>query len=166
MTSPQLIVLPTEKGVIRYWISFISFRTMYQPNSMWMRKCRDHLQATQGLRYFHSSQLHWDRAYFSPTSFIKRILLIFRVSQAWPFILWGYLSSYGVITQAILLLELKNTSVARPGKKVSYPNPASRNYSDIWNLSGPQSNLVRRLEDRFRSLLWGFICAICISAQR
>ena len=55
--------------------SSVHLGTMTSLKSMRVRKCRDHLQATRGLGYFHSSPRQMAYAYLCSTSLIGRIYL-------------------------------------------------------------------------------------------
>ena len=60
---------PVEKEAIEYWLSFSSFKTVFSPNSMGVKKYRRHPQVARGLSIpIHLS--HCDQTYLRPTSFI------------------------------------------------------------------------------------------------
>ena len=91
---------------------------------MGVRKWRDHLHATRDLGYSYSSLVNWVWPYLRPTSFIERILSSSRLCSIRHDLgsFWWSLSSLGMMTQAIRLLE-QNISPAGSGEKYLIPIP-------------------------------------------
>ena len=92
-----------------YWLPFRSFGTIAPSNSMGVRKCRGHPQATLGLEYSRLFLPHRELAYLRLTPFIGRnfhssVLARFGMTLVQ---FWRYLFSHGVMTLAHRLLGLK-----------------------------------------------------------
>ena len=148
MTSLLLTVIVGEKEAIGYYLTFRSFGTMAKPNSMGVRKCRDHFQAIRSLEYSHSSLHHWDLSDLRPLLY-REDFPSFHLNYArhdhwsivdvyhhliWWFVRFSWLSS-------------ENTSLTGHGENLSSSHPTSRSDSDAGNPSRftiPFGELARR----------------------
>ena len=70
VTSP-LFIVPQRRKPLGTGCFYIHSETMTPPNSMGMRNCWGHLQATLEFGVFQFIPPHWNRPYLSPTSFIE-----------------------------------------------------------------------------------------------
>ena len=110
---------------------------MVPPNSIGVRKCWGHLQATQMFGIFPFIALHWDRDYVHPTSFICSILPYFWLSLA-RHELWSFGNSITTRCNeswASDTLVLKYTSPAVPGENISSLHLIFRSILDTRNPS-------------------------------
>ena len=82
VVSPLLIVFVGWEGNL--WVlAVLQFVGNYVlPDSMGVRICRNHIQATLEILVFPIILSHWYRAYLCLTSFIGRILLNYHLSKA------------------------------------------------------------------------------------
>ena len=125
VTSPLLIVLANREWNNWTLVNILFIQRLW-PHLIQLVfwRCRGHLQATLGFLVFPFILPHWVRAYLHPTSFIGKIYLTLDSARLGNTLVsfWGCISSHGVMTRALQLLGLKNTSLVESDLKVFYPH--------------------------------------------
>ena len=140
---------------------------MASPNSIKVRKCRGHQQATRRFGVFSFIPPPLILELSLPISFTKKILPSSRLSEVRHDL--GSILEMLIITwcddSGASTTWTKNTSLVGPGEKYLIPIPPFGVVQKHGMQAGSQSYLVCKFDEEFRDSLRGFTCAISVSAQ-
>ena len=110
--------------------------TSTSPNSMWVRKCRGHLQATREFRIFSFMPPHWIGPISLPPPLLGWFYLaLVLLSQAWPLIHSGDAYHHRVWCLGVSTTRVGNTSSIGHNENVSSLHSTSRSSPDAKNPS-------------------------------
>ena len=137
-------------------LCFFHSRTMASLNSIGVRKWRDILQATRGLRYSHSFLPTESRPIYVPPPLLERFYLAL-VSARLSMVLvlfWRCLSSPGVMSLALRILRFWKHQSSNTWWKISSPYPSSMIIPDTMNLS--RSTIALGVQESLKDLVFPY----------